>query len=920
MPSVPSLEQYVADLREDARSSLRLGETLDNAARLPLMKDFLTRHTAALRQWHAQGMDSRAVSHYRARTMDVLNISLYELALRQAGLEGAPVKAALIATGGYGREELSPHSDMDFMLLFDETIPPDVLENLQEAFTDRMLYPLWDLNLKVGHSMRTIDQAIEEAHKDNFTKNALLEARLVYGDSILFERFEKTFADDCAMDPKGYLRERLDGGYERRKRYGNTVFLQEPEIKNGTGGLRDYQNLLWIGKVVLGARGIGELARKGYLSVEEANELENAHAFLLRVRNEVHFQSARPTDLLDLERQGVVALALGYGEPNLLRRIEIFMRDYYASAHTIYRLARLVEQRLERDYFPRPEANEEGLRVDGFRIAGGFVFAESPDVFKEDPGRLIRVFRHAQQHKASFDFSLEVLVRERAGLATADIALSPQTQGCLRQILEDVGNVAETLGRMHGLGMLVKFLPEFEHLTCLVQHEHYHRYTVDIHTLATIARLDMVFNGEDPEAAVYLPQLRHLETPWVLYAALLMHDAGKADGIKGHSQVGVKIAGPVFDRLGLSSAQKNLALFVIAHHMEMSRVCQRYDVEDPRTASVFARTVENAQNLRALFVHTYCDANGTSATLWNAYKQALHVQLFNATLARIEGDGASPARVLAEAKSRLWETLARTQAEDDLPDDEVSAHFAMMPDGYFLNATPEEVRCHLMMAHELFESLRAEDGVQTLTPVIQWSHDEASGLSSLDVVTWDRTGLFYRLAGALAAAGINILSTRAFSREDDITIDTFAVEEAHGGPVKSPHTRARFEKAMARTLIDGADLMPEIEAQAEKISRTFFSREKSLKAKVATQVQAYREEALGKNVVEVRANDRIGLLHRIAKAISEAGFDISFARIATERGVALDTFYVAPSLSDGDASQSALDGLRAHIERALQNA
>jgi len=555
---------------------------------------------------------------------------------------------------------------------------------------------------------------------------------------------------------------------------------------------------------------------------------------------------------------------------------------------------------------------------DGFLIAEGFICAEDSEIFKKDPLQLLRVFELMQRHDAQLDVDLALLVYDSLELLDEASALSPAAQKILREILRRKGKVARALGAMHTCGVLSKVLPEFAKLTCLVQHEHYHRYTVDIHTLSTIAQLDKLFLDEVPYAEVYRQQLEKLRAPWILYPTLLLHDVGKAVGIKGHSHESVVIAEPVLTRLGLSAPERQLALFVIGHHMEMSRACLRYDVDDPLTAKAFARMVGDKEKLRALFIHTFCDSNGTSATLWNGYKQALHTRLFSATLQRLGSQG-QPSKALEQAKARLSERLGASGQLADLSAEEIAAHFDLMPDGYFANAQDADVLRHLQMTHELFVQMSGASEKATLMPVLHWQHDKAAGLSHLDIVTWDRTGLFYRLAGALAASGINILGTRAHSRADCITIDTFTVCEAHGGAVLSEHTRARFEKALAQSLLEGEDLLPAIELQAEKISKTFFSREKPVRGKVKTKVSLHYEDALEQNILEVRANDRLGLLYTIAREISLSGFDISFARITTERGIALDTFYISPTDPDTPApSKETLDALRERLTQTLE--
>ncbi|MGE9294326.1 MAG: [protein-PII] uridylyltransferase, partial [Puniceicoccales bacterium] len=413
------------------------------------------------------------------------------------------------------REELCPFSDIDLMFLYPKRVNKDQIKPLQEALTNDILYPLWDLNLKVGHSSRTIKETLEEAKVEDQSKNALLEARLICGSERVFSKFTREYNKFLEHeDPTPYVRLRLEDQAERRKKYGGTVFLQEPDIKNGVGGLRDYQNILWMARVRLGEGSLDALERRHYLNAQERKHLENAYNFLLRVRNELHFESVRPTDLLNLEKQPSIAWALGYRRENIFRRVEWFMRDYYSHANRIYTLSRLLEQRLAitgmpgkekltmRDVIHSRQMSRE-KHFDGFILRDGVISAEYSGIFTEDPDRLIRVFRYSQQHRAQLEIELQSLISNSTQLITPRITHAESPNRTFRSILQERGQVHPTLSLMHELGVLGRFIPEFGELTCLVQHEFYHRYTADIHVLNTIHELDKVFEGEGELVAPY---------------------------------------------------------------------------------------------------------------------------------------------------------------------------------------------------------------------------------------------------------------------------------------------------------------------------------------------------------------------------------------------------------------------------------
>jgi [protein-PII] uridylyltransferase len=456
---------------------------------------------------------------------------------------------------------------------------------------------------------------------------------------------------------------------------------------------------------------------------------------------------------------------------------------------------------------------------------------------------------------------------------------------------------------MHELGVLGKFMPEFDSLTCLVQHEYYHRYTADIHTLNTIKELDTIFSGEGEFVKPFAEEIRATTAPWLLYLILLLHDVGKSLGIKDHSTSGAQMAQAALARLGLDIKTQETVLFIIRHHIEMARFWQRYDVDDPHTATTFAQLVRDPELLRYLYVHTYCDARGTSVSLWNSYKNILHHRLFLNTLAVLAGEEAIRAQMRERKQMIFKEILSINQ--DQISVEEMEAHFNLLPERYFVHSTPQEVYLHLRMVNQLFSNIAHADSLGSLIPVMDWQDDPDQSLTIANIVTWDRAGLFYKLAGAFTVAGVNILSTKAISRNDHIAIDTFYVCDPGGGPVQNKQARVIFARAVEDALLHNKDLMPEILEQARKHARLSYLRDNDrLRAPIPPNIDVYHELSLRRTIIEVQANDQIGLLYQLSKAIYDHGFDITFARIATERGVALDTFYVE-NINPGETNDTA---------------
>ena len=920
-----------------AHHSLSFAPGISVADRLAACKAYLQAENRDLHARHEAGASGLEIAHQRAATIDRLLQQLFALAVddyqRTQGKLPAPV--ALIALGGYGRGELSPLSDVDVMFLFPAKTRPAAVKPLLEHLTNEILYPLWDCGLKVGHSTRNVDEVFTEARKDVQTLTSLLESRLIAGSDTLYETFVQAYrAFSTTEDPKGYIAARLDDQAQRRGKYGNTVFLQEPDLKNGVGGLRDYHNAVWMARVKLGVANIDELVAQNYLRPDDAAAFTRAYDFLLRVRNELHFLSARATDVLNLDLQSRVAENLGYREPTLLRRVERFMQDYYRAARTIYRVSKVVESRLAltigRDSNGSRVSFRESLlasrfrrtkRLDGFIVRGNELAAERPTVFQEDPVRLIRAFRHCQQLECTPDFQLSALIRESLPLITPEVRASDDANISFCAILSEAGAVFPTLNLMHELEVLGRFVPEFDGLTCLVQHELYHRYTADVHTLEAIRQLDLVFSEAEPITLKYRAALHETSNPVLLYLTLLLHDIGKAEGIQGHAQNGVRLAGPILERLGIADDDRELVLFVIENHLAMARFWQKRDVDDPNTAAAFAEIVGTIEKLRHLYVHTFCDARGTASGLWNGYKDTLHTSLYLVTLEQLNLGEAVHA-THEKKKDMTQQELIGRQIPGIGPE-EIMAHFGLLPERYFVQFNTDEIALHIQMVHRLLKSIATADSVGALTPIIEWQDDINRSLTVVNVVTWDRAGLFYKLAGAFNVAGLSILGAKVISRTDHIAIDTFYVVEPGRGVVQSAAAHETFGRTIASALVANNDIYPEILAQAKKHPASRYStasKGEVLHTSFPPTVEVYHELAMQRTIVEIQARDQIGLLYRLAKTISDHGFDITFSRIGTERNVAIDTFYIENSGESQTIDPARLESLRAALVEVIKPA
>ena len=835
---------------------------------------------------------------------------------------------SVIATGGYGRGELNPHSDIDILFLYPDGQMTDTLKNFQELMAEEILYPLWDLGLKVGHASRNTLEVLKEINSEIQSKNAILESRLICGSPSLFQKMYDAFLHNILNDRSSkYIAQRLKDESERHAKYGNTVYLQEPDIKNGVGGLRDYQNILWISKIQFGMHTYKELEKKKFIRPDERKTIEAAYDFLLRARTELHYQNKRPTDKIDLEQQLEIATQMHYTEENSFDRLTAFMQDYYSAARTIFRICSLLQERLslietkKRKRFTfldslKAHRKQNAQEIDGFQLHDGTFYASRHDLFTKDPNRLIRIFRLKQQFRASLDIELKHRITHSIPLIDHKVINSPDAAKSFKAILSKPGEVFNILNEMHALGVLGRYIPEFGRLTCLIQHEYYHRYTADEHVLRTIKHLDSVFQKKDPMDHAYEFALRKNELPELLYLILLLHDIGKSDGIQGHAESGVTISRPILERFQVSHDQQEKILFIIQNHLEMARFWQRFDIDDIQTAISFSSIIKNCELLRYLYVHTYCDAKGTAPALWNSFKDAMHSTLYQRTLKYIESQSHNES-LSEESKSMLKQDVLKS-TQNTIPEEEIDAHFSLLPDRYFVNTEATEAILHLNMINQLLEQIQSAESIGSLSPVIDWRNDINLGMSVINVVTWDRSGLFYKLAGALTLSGLAITSTRAISRKDHISIDTFYVVDFEGKMATQSNAKERLKEKIEATLVHGDDQSEDID-RLEKTTSKKANKETLLPSPFPPSVEVYHELSLQKTIIEVKAKDQPGLLFRLAKTISQLGFDIHFARIATERSIAMDTFYIENNQAKEENRTTDLLALKEELKAIIQS-
>ena len=893
------------------------------AERLSRYKGFLKVETHRLKLWHRGGAEGQEICGARAAMLDALLRHLWNTARSslspQAQKEFPPL--ALAAIGGYGRAELNPYSDIDFMFLHDGQVAAGKPLPYLSRLIDGVLYPLWDIGLKIGYAVRSINDCVKVANTDMQSKTSLIESRLIIGDEKLFKKFQRTLIARCVDGfEEKYIALRVEDQQARHSKFGNSACMQEPNIKNGCGGLRDFQNLLWMAFFKYRARSLGDLEKQEFVSPFEHRQLDAAYDFLMRARTELHYQTNRAVDVLGKNLQPAVALGLGYGDRSPSKRIEKFMRDLYTHMRNIFLITRTLEQRMAllapaqgklslRAWLPKRKAPEP---VDGFLFVNGEIRAVSRRIFREQPQRLMRVFLQAQQRRLKLHPDLEQLIRNELSLVDRAFLNDAHVRETFLTILEQRGNVSPVLRAMHEVNFLGKYIPEFGKLTCLVQHEFYHQYAADEHTLVCLEQLDRVWEAGELPYKNYAPLFQNLERPGLLYLALLLHDVGKAGHHKrgDHPEVSADMAMRVARRLRLDGTMAHTLRVIIENHLLMASISQRRDLDDAVVIRNFARKVETTEALDLLTLLTFADSQGTSDKLWNGFKDTLLWQLHTRALVLLTG-GTEFIRAEAEQRESLLLEV-RQLAAKLLSAEEINTHFATLPARYFQVRTAREIIDDLELAHRFMQRLMLEDN-RVLSPIIAWRDEADRGYNAVKICTWDRAGLFSKIAGSLSAVGLNILGAQIFTRADSIVLDTFYVTDGRTGNLATRQQHDQFAELLEKVLTDEAIDLPALIAR-QIIQRPVY--QPYTGERIQTQIHIDNEVSETRTLIEIETEDHLGLLYMISQTLSKLAVDIIGARIVTERGAAIDSFYVC----ELDGSKIISPERQLRIEDQLRNA
>ena len=919
------MAKNLKNLRVHAESSIQSApeQVASHAELLQRYKRFLKTEEHRLKLQHRAGGGGVEICTKRAELLDIVLQNLLEQAVRRVGDDSDASALTLVAVGGYGRKTLNPGSDVDLLILHDR--PSHSLSNESRDVIESVLYMLWDVGFKVGHAVRSVRECIQQANTDSQTKTSMMDARFLIGDEQLFNAFTDRFWKSCIKGKEAeYLESRRQDLSERHAKHDRTVFLQEPNIKNGCGSLRDYQTLHWICFVQCeGSHDPYSLVEHKLLSEPAFRQMEKAYDFLLRVRNELHYSEKQATDILTLRLQGVVAKSLKYPQKKVLHRIEAFMRDYYMHTRSLYNFLTSVMQRLDLreqndrsglvSFLARRRTKRESF--DGFYCENGLIYPESPDIFVEDSARIMRAFLHMQQRHLELSPPFRALLKKNYALVNVHFRYRKKVRETFEAILSHKGDVGRTLRHMHRVDFLGRYLPEFGALTCLVQHEFFHRYTADEHTLKCIDMLDELSDTDDRSLGLYQSLFHNVEDPFILYLALILHDTGRAENVRQHADASTLLADRVARRLGISVERRRLLLFLVDHHLTFWKTATSRNIEDPNVVREFAQIVQRKSYLDTLLVMTYADSRGTNKEAWSDWKEALMRQLYHSTVAFFE-DSESLASLDEKPSDELRAEVLTTLGEDFK--EAVEKHFDLMPVRYFRYRGVKPICRHVRLVKSLLEANSEDRDHQHIRH--RWNATPEQSCSQFVICSRDRPELLAIAAGAIASQNLNILSADFFLRKDGIVVDMFRVCSLDFEPVANEKVQQAvtglLERWSAGEEIDLVDRINEQRAQSARQRRRLADPESE--HEFPQRVYVNNQMSPDYTVVEIQVVDRIGLLYDTFTTIANLDLEIAHARINTEKGAAIDTLYLAERTGGKISEREKLGELKHRLEEALK--
>ena len=805
----------------------------------------------------------------------------------------------VMAVGGYGRGEMAPFSDVDVAF-----VTPWKPNAWTETVVETLLYLLWDLGLKVGHSTRSVEELLHDAGSDHTIRTGILESRFVWGDEALFDEVQARFWKSVASgNVRAFVQQKLDERDARHARMGDSRYVVEPNIKEGKGGLRDLHALFWIAKYAYRLHSPADLVDIGLFTAPELRQFQRAERFLWAVRCHLHLLAGRAEERLTFDYQREIAGRLHYANRPGKSPVERFMRHYFLHAKMVGDLTGLFLAHLD-DKFARrgqrlafPSLRRRPRRLEGFMLDRGRLAIPDDDFFRAEPVRLVQMFALADRHDLEIHpLAMRAAARD-AKLIDAAVRDDPRANDLFLDVLTSPRDPETVLRWMNEAGVFGRFVPDFGRVVARMQFDMYHHYTVDEHSIRAIGLLARIERGElkaDHKLASGL--IKRIAARRTLYVSVLLHDIAKGRG-GDHSLLGAEVARSLCPRLGLTEAETETVAWLVQHHLLMSATAFKRDLADPQTIQDFVGIVKSPERLRLLYLLTVVDIRAVGPGTWNSWKGQLLGDLFEAAeeVLRLgfkhRGRRERIAAIQQDLAGRLgWE----------------ESRFARLvwrlPDSYWLAEPLDVLESNARL-------ILLADREPAATRPVEIRPLEDRGATLVTVYAGDRPGLFYRIAGAISLAGANIIDARIHTTNDGMALDNFLVQDLSGRPFDEPHQIERLGGSVTAALAGE-------EPSFERLAARALPRRRAEAFRIRPAVFVDNRASSRYTVVEVNARDRAALLCDLALAFTQSRAIIHSAHIATYGERAVDVFYVTAARGGKIDQPVKVKALEARLLRA----
>ncbi len=781
---------------------------------------------------------------------------------------------AIIALGGYGREEQCIHSDVDLLFLFKKKVPAEA-----EGLIEEMVYPLWDIGLDVGHATRSLKECLSLASRDFEILTPILDARFICGWSLLYsDLMDQVRQKIIGKRSRTIINWLVDKNNARHAQFGDSAYLLEPNLKEGQGGLRDYHTMLWIGQIEMSMKQPRDLEYFGLLSHEEYQTLSNSLSFIWNVRNRIHHLCGRKCDQLNFENQIKLADAMDYKQINGQKPVERFLGDLHGRMEFLKQqhLMFLHELGLEKKRRRKKRKSQKQTRVDGLEvIKWGLLNFEAPEKIVESPDLLMKIFEESARLKIPLSAEAKRLVKDFLTQVNAKFRRSQPIVKSFERILAAPAPKFNVLNEMLNTGFLVRFIPEFRSIISRIQYDEYHLYPVDKHLLRTVKTVKNFGTAKDSSLEPLCGQIYgELKNKTPLLWAALLHDIGKGQSEDGHAESGAEMIKKLLTRKGLDSEVVGSVAFLVREHLFLIKTATRRDIYDEETSIFAARRIKAVERLKMLYLLTVADSISTGPMAWNQWTAALLRDFFLKVLNVLEKGELATAeaiKIVEQKKAEIIEAAGSKKGKEH-----ITELIEVMSPRYLLYMPADDMKAHIKLYDRLGDNEFIWD--------IKCSAD--ADTRTVTICAQDRPGLISKIAGVFTLHNIDILDVQVFTWRNNIALDIFKVKPPPDQIMEDEKWKRAGNK-LVDALADKINL-----ASALKKKVPVFGQFAQRVSHKPHRIRVDNKSSSFFTIIEVFTYDFTGLLFNISDALFRCGFNIWVAKIATKADQVVDVFYV----------------------------